>query len=62
MRLLGAELLKIKTAPRTLVGLLLAELAIVAIGTASTIDSALVSSLLRRARFSLTIVCRSSMW
>jgi hypothetical protein len=43
MRLLGAELLKIKTAPRTLVGLLLAELAIVAIGTASTIDSALNS-------------------
>jgi ABC-2 type transport system permease protein len=43
MRLLGAELLKIKTAPRTLFGLLLAELAIVAIGTASTIDSALSS-------------------
>ena len=41
MRLLGSELLKIGTAPRTLFGLLLAELAIVAIGTASTIDSAL---------------------
>jgi hypothetical protein len=43
MRLLGSELLKIKTAPRTLLGLLLAELAIVAIGTASTIDSAVNS-------------------
>ena len=43
MRLLGSELLKIKTAPRTLLGLLLAELVIVAIGTASTIDSALNS-------------------
>jgi hypothetical protein len=41
MRLLGAELLKIRTAPRTLLGILLAELAIVAIATASTIDSAL---------------------
>jgi len=39
MRLLASELLKIRTAPRTVVGLLLAELAIVAIGTASTIDS-----------------------
>ena len=43
MRLLGSELLKIRTAPRTLLGLLLAELAIVSIGTASTIDSALNS-------------------
>jgi ABC-2 type transport system permease protein len=40
MRLLAAELLKIRTAPRTLLGLILAELAIVGIGTASTIDSA----------------------
>jgi ABC-2 type transport system permease protein len=44
MRLLAAEVLKIRTAPRTLLGLLLAELAIVAIGTASTIDSALNST------------------
>ena len=43
MRLLGSELLKIRTAPRTLLGLLLAELAIVVIGTASTIASALDS-------------------
>lgn len=43
MRLLGTELLKIATAPRTVIGLLLAELAIVGIGTASTIDSALNS-------------------
>jgi ABC-2 type transport system permease protein len=40
MRLLGSELLKIWTAPRTVIGLLLAELVVVAIGTASTIDSA----------------------
>jgi ABC-2 type transport system permease protein len=40
MRLLGSELLKIRTAPRTVLGILLAELAVVAIGTASTIDSA----------------------
>lgn len=40
IRLIGSELLKIRTAPRTLLGLVLAELAIVAIGTASTIDSA----------------------
>jgi len=40
MRLFGSELLKIRTAPRTVIGLLLAELAVVAIGTASTIDSA----------------------
>jgi hypothetical protein len=39
MRLFASELLKIRTAPRTVLGLLLAELAIVAIGTASTIDS-----------------------
>ena len=40
MRLLLSELLKIRTAPRTLIGLMLAELVIVAIGTASTISSA----------------------
>jgi ABC-2 type transport system permease protein len=40
MRLLGSELLKIRTAPRTVIGLVLAELVVVAIGTASTIDSA----------------------
>jgi hypothetical protein len=40
MRLFGSELLKIRTAPRTVIGLLVAELAIIAIGTASTIDSA----------------------
>jgi hypothetical protein len=39
MRLLASELLKIRTAPRTVLGLMLAELAIVGIGTASTIDS-----------------------
>ena len=40
MRLIASELLKIRTAPRTVLGLVLAELAIVALGTASTIDSA----------------------
>ena len=40
MRLFASELLKIRTAPRTVIGLLLAELAVVAVGTASTIDSA----------------------
>jgi ABC-2 type transport system permease protein len=40
MRLIASELLKIWTAPRTVLGLVLGELAIVAIGTASTIDSA----------------------
>jgi ABC-2 type transport system permease protein len=40
MRLLEAELLKIWTAPRTLLGILLAELAIVLIGTISTLYSA----------------------
>jgi ABC-2 type transport system permease protein len=39
MRLLASELLKIRTAPRTVLGLLLAELAIVAIGSASVIDA-----------------------
>lgn len=39
MRLIAAELLKIWTAPRTLLALVLAELAIVALGTASSIDS-----------------------
>lgn len=39
MRLVASELLKIRTAPRTVLGLLLAELAIVAIGTASAVDS-----------------------
>ena len=43
MRLLTSELLKVWTAPRTVVGLVLAELVLVAIGTASTIDSALSS-------------------
>ena len=38
MRLFASELLKIRTAPRTVLGLLLAELAIVGIGTASVID------------------------
>ena len=40
MRLVASELRKIWTAPRTVLGILLAELAVVAIGTASTIDSA----------------------
>jgi hypothetical protein len=40
MRLLGAELLKIWTAPRTLLGILLAEVAIVLIGTISTLHDA----------------------
>lgn len=40
MRLVASELLKVRTAPRTVLGLVLAELAIVAIGTASTLDSA----------------------
>ena len=39
MRLISSEVLKIWTAPRTVVGMLLAELVIVGIGTASTIDS-----------------------
>jgi len=39
VRLLASELLKIWTAPRTLLGLVLAELAIVALATISTIDS-----------------------
>jgi hypothetical protein len=39
MRLLAAEFLKIRTAPRTVLGLVIAELAIVGIGTASTIAS-----------------------
>jgi ABC-type transport system involved in multi-copper enzyme maturation permease subunit len=40
MRLLAAELLKIWTAPRTLLGILLAEVAIVLIGVISTLVSA----------------------
>jgi ABC-2 type transport system permease protein len=40
MRLLAAELLKIWTAPRTLLGILLSELALVLIGTISTLHSA----------------------
>ena len=40
MRLFASELRKIWTAPRTVLGLLLAELVVVAIGTASTIDGA----------------------
>jgi ABC-2 type transport system permease protein len=39
MRLVGSELLKIWTAPRTLIGIVLAELAIVGFATASVIDS-----------------------
>jgi ABC-2 type transport system permease protein len=39
MRLLASELLKIRTVPRTVLGLLLAELVITGIGTASTVDS-----------------------
>jgi ABC-type transport system involved in multi-copper enzyme maturation permease subunit len=38
MRLFASELLKIRTAPRTVLSLLLAELVIVGIGTASVID------------------------
>ena len=49
MRVLSSELLKIWTAPRTVLGMVLAELAIVAIGTASTIDSATSSELSRPA-------------
>jgi ABC-2 type transport system permease protein len=40
MRLLAAELMKIWTAPRTLLGILLSELALVLIGTISTLHSA----------------------
>jgi ABC-type transport system involved in multi-copper enzyme maturation permease subunit len=40
MRLVAAELLKVWTAPRTLLGILFAELAIVAIGVISTLHSA----------------------
>jgi ABC-2 type transport system permease protein len=40
MRLLGSELLKIWTAPRTLLGILLAECAIVLIGVITTVHSA----------------------
>jgi ABC-2 type transport system permease protein len=40
MRLLVSELIKVRTAPRTILGLLFAELALVALGTASTVDSA----------------------
>ena len=40
MRRLGAELLKIWTAPRTLLGIVLAELAIVLLGTITTLHSA----------------------
>lgn len=40
MRLIGAELLKAWTTPRTLFGILLAELAIIGLGAAGTIDSA----------------------
>jgi ABC-2 type transport system permease protein len=40
MRLLTAELLKILTAPRTLLGIVLAEIAIVLIGVISTLHSA----------------------
>jgi ABC-2 type transport system permease protein len=40
MRLLGAELLKVWTAPRTLLGIVIAELAIVLLGTITTLHSA----------------------
>src|SRR5215204_5049382 len=40
MRLVGAEVLKIWTAPRTLLGIVLAELAIVLLGTITTLHSA----------------------
>ncbi len=40
MRLVGAELLKVWTAPRTLLGIVLAELAIVLLGTITTLHSA----------------------
>ena len=40
MRLLAAELLKIWTAPRTLLGILLAEIAIVLLGVITTLHSA----------------------
>jgi len=40
VRLIAAELLKAWTTPRTLFGILLAELAIIGIGSAGTVDSA----------------------
>ena len=40
MRLLAAELMKIWTAPRTLLGVLLSEVAIVLVGALSTVHSA----------------------
>ena len=40
MRLVTAELLKVWTAPRTLLGILLSEMAIVLIGTIATLHSA----------------------
>jgi len=46
MRLLAAELLKIWTAPRTLLGILLAETAIVLLGVISTLHSAVNDVLL----------------
>jgi ABC-2 type transport system permease protein len=46
MRLVGSELLKIWTAPRTLLGILIAELAIVALATATSVHSAANDSLL----------------
>ena len=39
MRLIASELRKVWTVPRTVLGILLAELAVIVIGTASTIDS-----------------------
>jgi hypothetical protein len=41
MRLFLAELVKLRTVPRTVIGLLIGELALVAIGTVATIDNAL---------------------
>ena len=55
MRLLAAELLKIWTAPRTLLGILLAEVAIVLVGVISTVHSA-VSDLVLPARLARDVV------
>jgi ABC-type Fe3+-siderophore transport system permease subunit len=44
VRLVAAELLKAWTTPRTLFGILLAELAIIGLGAAGTVDSAASSN------------------
>jgi ABC-2 type transport system permease protein len=46
VRLIGSELLKAWTTPRTFLGILLAELAIIGFGTAGTVDSAASDSAL----------------